>query len=63
MHALKKAFIATNPDRDFTAELEKINFADLGPIDGDAVLGLLEGAMKTPCSIIERYNQIEKASG
>ena len=63
MQALKNAFMATISDKDCTAEIEKINFDDLSLIDGDAALGLLEGAMKTPCSIIERYNQIEKASG
>jgi len=63
MHALKKAFMATNSDGDFTAEPEKVNFADLSPINGDAMLDLLEGAMRTPSGIIERYNQFEKASG
>jgi tripartite-type tricarboxylate transporter receptor subunit TctC len=61
--ALRKAFMATMADKDFVAELEKINFDDLSPIDGDAIVELLRGAMKTPKSIIDRYNQIEKASG
>ena len=61
--ALRKAFMATMVDKDFVAELEKINFDDLSPIDGDAIVELLRGAMKTPKAIIDRYNQIEKASG
>jgi tripartite-type tricarboxylate transporter receptor subunit TctC len=61
--ALKQAFMATMSDKEFIAELEKIKFDDLSPIDGQAILELLQGAMKTPKSIIERYNQIEKASG
>lgn len=61
--ALKKAFMETMADKEFIAELARINFDDLSPIDGEAILELLQGAMKTPKSIIDRYNQIEKASG
>jgi hypothetical protein len=55
--------MATMVDKDFVAELEKINFDDLSPIVGDAIVELLRGAMKTPKAIIDHYNQIEKASG
>ena len=61
--ALQEAFMATMADKDFIAELEKISFDDLSPIDGAAILDLLRGAVKTPTSIIEKYNQLEKASG
>jgi hypothetical protein len=45
------------------AELEKIKFDDLSPIDGDAILTLIREAMRTPKSTIDKYNQIEKAGG
>ena len=61
--ALQVAFMATMVDQDFIAELERINFDDLSPIDGAAIIELLQRAMRTPKSIIDRYNQIEKASG
>ncbi|MBX9758563.1 MAG: hypothetical protein K2Y29_07265, partial [Beijerinckiaceae bacterium] len=61
--ALKEAFMATMSDADFVAELDKIKFDDLSPIDGDAVLALVREAMRTPKATIEKYNQIEKAGG
>ena len=61
--ALKAAFMATMSDADFVAELDKIKFDDLSPIDGEAVLALVRDAMRTPRPIIDKYNQIEKAGG
>ena len=61
--ALRSAFMLTMKDAEFRSDLEKMNFDDLSPIDGDAVLKLVLDAVKTPRSIIERYNLIEKASG
>jgi tripartite-type tricarboxylate transporter receptor subunit TctC len=61
--ALKSAFMLTMKDADFRNELEKMNFDDLSPIDGDSVLKLIMDAVKTPKSVIDRYNQIEKTSG
>ena len=61
--ALKEAFAKTMADPEFRADLDKLNFDDLSPIEGDAVLELVRGAMKTPKSVIEKYNQIEKAGG
>lgn len=61
--ALREAFMATMTDAAFVAELDKIHFDDLSPIDGDAIVDLLRAAMQTPKAVIERYNRIEKASG
>jgi tripartite-type tricarboxylate transporter receptor subunit TctC len=61
--ALKEAFMATMKDADFIAELDKIKFDDLSPIDGEAILALVREALKTPKATIEKYNQIEKAGG
>jgi tripartite-type tricarboxylate transporter receptor subunit TctC len=61
--ALKEAFMATMKDADFIAELDKIKFDDLSPIDGEAILALVREALKTPRATIEKYNQIEKAGG
>ena len=59
--ALKAAFMATMKDPDFVAELNKIKFDDLSPIDGDAILSLVREALQTPKSTIDKYNEIEKA--
>lgn len=59
--ALKEAFMATMKDPDFVAELDKIKFDDLSPIDGEAILALVREALNTPKATIEKYNQIEKA--
>jgi tripartite-type tricarboxylate transporter receptor subunit TctC len=61
--ALKEAFMATMKGADFIAELDKIKFDDLSPIDGEAILALVREALKTPRATIEKYNQIEKAGG
>ncbi len=61
--ALKDAFMATMTDVDFVAELDKIKFDDLSPIDGEAVLALVREAMRTPKATIDKYNAIEKAGG
>jgi tripartite-type tricarboxylate transporter receptor subunit TctC len=61
--ALKESFMATMKDPDFVAELDKIKFDDLSPIDGEAILGLVREALQTPKATIEKYNQIEKTGG
>ncbi|MDP2354620.1 MAG: tripartite tricarboxylate transporter substrate-binding protein [Beijerinckiaceae bacterium] len=61
--ALKEAFMATMKDPDFIAELDKIKFDDLSPIDGEAILALVREALQTPKATIEKYNQIEKSGG
>lgn len=50
-------------DADFVAELDKIKFDDLSPIDGEAILALVREALQTPKGTIDKYNQIEKAGG
>ena len=61
--ALKQAFMATMTDPDFVAELDKIKFDDLSPIDGEAILALVREALQTPKATIDKYNQIEKSGG
>lgn len=56
--ALKTAFMTMTKDPAFVAELDKVKFDDLSPIDGDAIVKLLEKSAATPKSVIEKYNEI-----
>lgn len=51
---LRKAFLAMVKDREFLDEAKRIGL-EISPIDGAAVLKLIEASTKTPKSVIDRY--------
>jgi tripartite-type tricarboxylate transporter receptor subunit TctC len=55
--ALQSAFMDMTRDNDFIAEAEKIGI-DVSPIDGAAILKLLNETAATPKDVIARYNAI-----
>jgi tripartite-type tricarboxylate transporter receptor subunit TctC len=55
--ALKQAFREMMTDQAFLDEARKLNFV-VDPIDGDAVLKIIEQAAKTPKDVIERFKKI-----
>ncbi len=55
--ALQTAFMKMSHDTDFAAEAEKIGI-DVSPIDGGAILKLLNETAATPRDVIARYNAI-----
>lgn len=58
--ALKDGFMATTRDKGFVAELDKVGFDDLSPIDGDAIVRLITKSAAAPKSVIEQYNAMMK---
>lgn len=55
--ALQTAFMAMTKDPGFQADARKLNL-DLSPIDGDAVLHLVEEMESTPKDVIAQFNKI-----
>lgn len=55
--ALQDAFMAAHKDEEFLAEAKKLKL-DVSPIDGAAVVKLLERSAATPKAVIARYNAI-----
>jgi len=55
--ALRAAFMAVTKDPGFLADAHRLNL-DVSPIDGDAVLRLVQEMEKTPKDIVAQFNSI-----
>ena len=57
--ALQTAFMAMCKDKAVLDEAEKLGI-EMSPIDGDAILKLIESVAATPKDVIDRYNALSR---
>lgn len=55
--ALREGFMKMVADKDFLAEADKLRL-EISPIDGAAVQGIVEKAMRTPRDVVELYSKL-----
>jgi tripartite-type tricarboxylate transporter receptor subunit TctC len=54
---MRDAFMAMVKDKEFLSDAEKVNL-DISPIDGDAIVAILQKASKTPRDVIDLYTKL-----
>lgn len=59
--ALEAAFLAANDDRDYLAEAKRLQL-DVSPIDGAAVLAILDRIAQAPQEVLDEMRQVKSGS-